>query len=297
MGIEFTLRESSTLYELVAENTDDIILKTDRAGFIRHASPAIARLGFPLQDMLIGPNILDIVDETSAPAIEIAHKRAIEGRASREWTECYARTAQGQARWFAIRMSSLTGEDGRAYGALCVMRDMKTVHELQERLFTTALTDRLTGLTNRTAFVSMLRHLVEIEAPGCLAVFDLDHFRAINLRHGLSAGDRILVAFATFLKNQARSQDIVSRIGGESFAILLPHIEPERAGAICRRIVAELADLGQSTRSARLSLTASVGVARIGETLDGTIKSAELAVFLAKAKGRNCVELADEKWP
>lgn len=292
MGIEFTQQESSVLYGLIAESTNDIILKTDRAGFVRHASAAFARLGFRLPDMLFGPHLLDFVEANSAPAIRAAHADAVEGRASGKWTEFDARTAEGGRQRFAMRMSSLIGGDGRSYGALCIMRDIEAVRRLEDRLFAAELTDRLTGLTNRTAFISMLQHLVDIASPGCLALLDIDHFRSVNMRYGQSAGDRVLVAFATFLKNLTRAEDIVSRVGGESFAILLPNAEPHRAEAVCERIVSNLAQLGRPTASNRLALTASAGIARIGETLDATIRGAEIAVFLAKAKGRNCVEVA-----
>ncbi len=296
MGIEFTARESSILYGLLAESTTDIILKTDREGFIRHASPAIAQLGITLPDMLIWPHLLDLVGPAFASAIRSAHEEAVNGRKIGEWIEFKALPGNGRGRWFAIQMRSLTDDNGRNYGVLSVMRNIEETRTLEEKLFAAELTDPLTGLTNRKAFISMLQHLVDRQATGSLALFDIDYFRAINMRYGQSAGDEILVAFAQFLKNLTRSDDIISRIGGESFGILLPDAPPDKAEAVCQRIISTLSELGHCVGPDQLSVTASAGIARIGRTLDASIKAAELAVFCAKAKGRGGLEISGFAW-
>jgi diguanylate cyclase (GGDEF)-like protein len=154
------------------------------------------------------------------------------------------------------------------------------------------MTDPLTGLTNRQAFVAMLQHLVQANAGGCLAIFDIDHFKAINMQYGQSIGDEVLVSFAEFLRTLVRSDDIVSRIGGESLGVLLLKATPDQAETMCQRIIAALAEIGQFGR--RISVTASAGVARIHGSVDDTIRRAELALFLAKAKGRNRLEMHED---
>jgi len=296
MGIEFTHSESSTLYGLLADSTTDIILKTDRQGFIRHASPAIARLGLLPPDMLIWPHILDLVDPSSAPKIRSSHDAAIDGRKVSDWIELCAVTHDGGERSFAAQMRSLADDRGRIYGTLTVMRCIEEMRTLEERLFEAEMTDQLTGLTNRRAFTAMLQHLVNDQAGGCLAVFDIDHFRTMNMRYGQSAGDRVLVAFADFLKELTCTDDILSRIGGESFGILLPDANLGQAEQLCQHIIKTLAGLGETDAPTSLSLTASAGLASIGNSLDATIKSAELAVLHAKARGRNCLAIANGQW-
>jgi diguanylate cyclase (GGDEF)-like protein len=88
-----------------------------------------------------------------------------------------------------------------------------------------------------------------------------------------------------------RSDDIISRIGSERFAVLLPRTTPEQAQAICARVVATLADLRQKVGDSRLAITTSGSVARIAGSMDSTIERAELALFCAKAKGRNRLEM------
>ena len=291
MGYEFTSQESSILYGLLAEGTTDIILKTDRGGFIRHASPAIAQLGLAPPEMLIWPHILDLVDESFAAAVRAAHDDALRGRAPPRWIEFRSATGNGRERWFAIRMRSLVDDRGRVYGALGVIRSIEETRSLKERLFAAELTDPLTGLTNRRAFISMLQYLVDCRATGWLALFEIDYFKAINMRYGLSAGDQVLVAFADFLKSLTDANSIISRVGSQRFGVLLPEATPDRVEALCEEVVFTLAELGYAERAGSLPITASAGVTGIGPSLDATMRSAELALFSARARGRNCIEM------
>lgn len=162
---------------------------------------------------------------------------------------------------------------------------------MQEQIFAAAMTDPLTGLTNRKAFIAMLQHLVDTRVGGCLALFDIDHFKTINMKYGQAVGDEVLVVFADLLRTLMRSEDTISRIGSESIGILLPRARADQAEAICARVVTTLSEVRQTAGSQRLAITASAGVARIEGSLDDTLKRAELALFFAKAKGRNRLEM------
>jgi diguanylate cyclase (GGDEF)-like protein len=156
------------------------------------------------------------------------------------------------------------------------------------------MTDPLTGLTNRRAFIAMLQHLVDERIEGCLALFAIDHLKAINMKYGQAMGDEVLVAFSDVLRSLVRSQDTISRIGGESLAVLLPQAAPKQAQAVCQRVIATLSEIRKKAGSSGFTTTASAGVARIGESLDDTLKRAEMALFFAKATGRNRLEMASE---
>lgn len=291
MGVEFTSRDTSALYRLLAEDSADIILKTDRKGYIVHASPGIRRLGLHLTGQLIGHHIIDLVHPSSATAVKSEHETAIAGRHGGRWIEFPALTGTGEERWFEIQIRGLVDDRDQISGAISVMRSIEERRALEEQLFAAAMTDPLTGLTNRRAFIAMLHYLVDHGGGGCLALFDIDYFRAINLQYGQSVGDEVLVVFSDLLRAMMRSDDIISRIGGESLGVLLPRAAPDQAEAICARVIATLSELQQTAGSKRLSITASAGVARIGGSLDDTLKRAELALFFAKAKGRNRLEM------
>jgi diguanylate cyclase (GGDEF)-like protein/PAS domain S-box-containing protein len=291
MKMAFTGRERSALYRLLSDVTSDIILKTDRNGFIVHASRGMESLGISLPNMLIGPHVQDLADASGAAMLEARHADAIGGRGNPGWIEFRARSKDRRERWFEIQMRALIDARGAVYGTLCIMRSIDERRAYEEQLFAAAMTDPLTRLTNRRAFLAMLGHMVEEQGAGCLALFALDGLKGINRQHGQAAGDAALVAFAEALRDLFRSQDIISRVGGESLGVLLPGVDAEAAEALCRRVIAALAQHREVTGAGPVALTASAGVASLGGSIDETLKRAETALFLAKAKGRNRLEV------
>ncbi|MFC0204105.1 GGDEF domain-containing protein [Novosphingobium soli] len=288
--MNFTFQESSVLYGMLAESTTDVILKTDPNGFIVHATAALADLGEREPGSPVGPHLLDLVVAEARPLVARAHARAMAGE-DVGWVEFPAIGRDNRRRWFEIRLRALLRHDGTPYGALGVMRSVDELRSLSEQLFTATYSDPLTGLTNRTAFVSMLEHMLAARMDGCLALFSIDFFRTINMQYGQSVGDGVLTVFADLLREMLRTEDIISRIGSERFAVLLPRVSPEEAEAICRRVVTTLADLKQPVGDSHFTMTASASVARIETSLDSTMERAEMALFVAKAKGRNRLEM------
>ena len=155
-----------------------------------------------------------------------------------------------------------------------------------------ATTDALTGLNNRRMFDHSLQLELAIverrETPLSLLVLDVDHFKRINDTHGHEVGDTVLVAIAQVLGGCARVIDIVARVGGEEFAVILPNTE----GALevaerMRTAVAQATWLAQRA-------TISIGVATLqpAEDASSLYARADAALYAAKAAGRNRVELA-----
>ncbi|MDE2436759.1 MAG: diguanylate cyclase [Sphingomonadales bacterium] len=290
MGVDFTVLERCALYGMLADNSTDIIIKSDARGFIVSASPALAGLGVNLPGLLFGPHIRDLVQPSYADALEAEHRAVLAGRGDGRWHEFPGLGSGDHPEWFEVRMSRLCADDSQAYGVLGVMRSVTARKSLEERLFAAELTDPLTGLTNRIAFTTMLDYLVDNDATGCLALFDLDHFMALNMTWGQVAGDDMLCAFAGMLRDLCRREDILSRVGAERFAVLMPRVDPDHARALCQPVIDTLAALGRGARQADLAVTASAGIAPIAGSVDATLKRAEISLFLAKAKGRSRVE-------
>lgn len=162
-----------------------------------------------------------------------------------------------------------------------------------------ALTDSLTGLRNRRYFDRHIARLFErsraADAPLAALVFDLDRFKAVNDAHGHEAGDCALRAFATRLQAEVRGADLVARIGGEEFAVILQNASAPAAAAAAervRRAVAEAPVLAPD--GARLKLTVSVGVAALRPDdagPDSLLRRADLALRAAKRGGRDQVRI------
>lgn len=290
MGVQLTRAESAELYSLLAEDSGDIVLKTDRHGFITDASPALARLGVVLPEMLFGPHIADLVHPDSSGAVRRAHSSVMAGSKVRGWIEFPVHPGGGEERWFELSLRALAAPGSSPYGALGLLRDIDLRKRHETELFAAEMTDPLTGLTNRRAFMAMLEHMIDSDFAGSLALIDLDHFKAINMKHGHSAGDAVLVLFADLVRRLARRSDIVSRVGGETLGLLMPGSSTAQAEANCRRIVTALAEMRHDICGESLAITASAGVARLAGTLDASIQRAEMALFMAKAKGRNRLE-------
>ncbi len=174
------------------------------------------------------------------------------------------------------------------------LSDLASKNEILEKL---ALTDPLTGLSNRRAFSEALdAELSRIERhnqPASLLAFDLDHFKRVNDTHGHAVGDEVLAAFAAVLQRGCRRGDLAARLGGEEFAILLPTTGLVPAALVAERIrrATEWRPLGVSVP---VPVTVSVGVAST-ESLPRPPAAAELlrradaALYRAKDEGRNRV--------
>jgi diguanylate cyclase (GGDEF)-like protein len=156
-----------------------------------------------------------------------------------------------------------------------------------------ALHDVLTGLPNRALFIDRLEHgIAQAKRHGwTLAVMfvDLDDFKTINDTHGHEVGDGVLRTIATRLKDGTRSDDTVSRLGGDEFLYLLMEIRNKQdASSIAQKIIAAIhapCEIGLHDRTVRLTVEASIGIAVFpsgGQTVEALIKSADTALYRAK---------------
>lgn len=163
-----------------------------------------------------------------------------------------------------------------------------------------ATMDGLTNLPNRRQFQASLEAAVAAchreHTPLCLVMSDLDHFKAINDKHGHLSGDAVLKSFAQILSKGVRSTDVAARYGGEEFALILPKTPLGNASVVAeslRRTVAELHWTGATPKQRIGRLTASFGVAEIreDETVEQLIDRADQKLYEAKRRGRNRVEI------
>jgi diguanylate cyclase (GGDEF)-like protein len=164
--------------------------------------------------------------------------------------------------------------------------------ELQHKI--AALVDPLTGLSNRRAFMLDAEAAVvgrgSRNEPLAVLLADLDHFKKINDAFGHAIGDRVLKLFADVLGRVTGAGDLVGRIGGEEFAILLPGRDEAAAVALAERIRLALAQAAVEVDGRAVGGTVSIGVAasRIGD-LTGLLARADSALYQAKEDGRNRV--------
>lgn len=153
-----------------------------------------------------------------------------------------------------------------------------------------AATDELTGVASRRAFLTVLdQHLASGEHLA-VALFDIDHFKQVNDRHGHPVGDEVLRRIAALAESCIRDRDLVGRLGGEEFAVLMPGASLDQAVAVGERLrrACEEAEHVHGVR-----VTVSLGVAA-GQGSDASflLREADAALYRAKFEGRNCLRLA-----
>lgn len=148
-------------------------------------------------------------------------------------------------------------------------------------------TDSLTGLLNRRAFLEAFQAAV---SPASLAILDIDRFKSINDTLGHVAGDEVIVAVARELEQLSGGRHIVSRIGGEEFAVLFCDVAPEQTMRLVEETCARIQGRTVVSGAREIAVTVSAGVAdhRRGRSFDDLFTHADRALYLAKVSGRNC---------
>lgn len=166
------------------------------------------------------------------------------------------------------------------------------------RMAQSAILDGLTQVHNRRHFQERLHQEVAYarrhQAPLSLLMFDVDHFKSVNDTHGHPAGDAVLRVLAKLLMRTVRREDLVARFGGEEFAVLARGTDPANARILADRIRKLVQRTEIPFEEGTLKITVSAGVATLrGEDAEGEqlLKSADDALYRAKANGRNRVEV------
>jgi len=196
---------------------------------------------------------------------------------------------------------------GQPLQSIGTVQDVTERVELEHELRAQAQVDYLTGLANRRHFIQQgeveLARTLRFGRPLSLLMFDIDHFKAINDIHGHQAGDAALQMLAAHCRDALREIDIIGRIGGEEFAIILPETADAGASLLAERLRLSIARQTLATeRGDEVNMTVSIGLAiHVGggvARLDDLFKQADLALYQAKRAGRNrvCV-FADKEAP
>jgi diguanylate cyclase (GGDEF)-like protein len=176
---------------------------------------------------------------------------------------------------------------------------MLELQQVRDTLQVMATTDPLTGVYNRRRLMEIASQVLDValrdRRPLAVIAVDLDHFKQVNDRLGHAAGDDVLAAFARVLREQTRREDVVGRIGGEEFAIVLPRASLQTAREVAERIRLGLHDARVVVDGTVVPVTVSLGVAALrpgDEAPEDLLKRADRALYDAKRRGRDRVEAA-----
>lgn len=184
-----------------------------------------------------------------------------------------------------------------AFGTLMLANEF-TTNELRQL----AEIDSLTSIFNRRAFFTLLnKALHQSQRTGmglAVLVVDLDHFKSINDTYGHQGGDEVLRHFVQTATQCLRQQDVMGRLGGEEFAIFLPGVDAKGAQVVAERLRAAVASRPAALQQGSHALTISLGLTLCvpGDTPDTALHRADQAMYQAKERGRNRVELQLFAW-
>ena len=278
---------------LIFNSMRDAVLVLDTKGRLLDFNPAAKELFPILNKRNLGTAVVPMLAGT--PAFAEAVSRA------EEKAEVTMRDAEAQS--YEIRtwplFSASPNSGSRQIGRAVIFADVSAQVRLREELRGRAETDPLTGVANRRRFHQAL----EIEClrsarnryPLSVLMIDLDFFKDVNDRYGHPAGDAALRIVAQLLLLSLRKTDLLARYGGEEFAVLLPETPGEGARVIAERIRQMVCQKPIVAEGCPMQVSVSIGVASHVDNSEATpeilLKRADLALYRAKALGRNRVEV------
>ena len=196
----------------------------------------------------------------------------------------------------AVLAAAPDGADAADPGYCLIVRDMTGQHGAAEAARHAAVCDHLTGIGNRRAFFDAaeteLGRWRRMPRPLSLLLIDTDHFKRVNDSHGHPVGDAVLRHIAQLMIDSFREIDVVARIGGEEFAVLLPSADLASAQRAAERLRSAIDERPAATDAGPVRCTVSIGIATMDEAtpgVDALLKRADLALYEAKHSGRNRV--------
>jgi diguanylate cyclase (GGDEF)-like protein/PAS domain S-box-containing protein len=282
----------------IVETTTDCVIITNAPGRGFYINQAGRRmLGIGLTEDVSGVDLPDLAPVVIRPFIvNEAMPTAVRDGG---WSgETALASRDGHEIPVSMVMIAHKGAAGDVEFFSVIARDISDRKRYEEQLVRLANHDHLTDLYNRRRLEEQLDlHLAESRRygiHGALLLVDLDQFKNVNDSLGHLVGDQLLVRIAGVLRERLRETDIIARMGGDEFAVLLPHTDADQAQALAGQIIDALQITTISAEERPIGATASIGVALFpehGVTVGDLLAHADLAMYQAKENGRNQVSL------
>ena len=284
-----TRRRADEKFRALFQHAPDMVAVVGAEGLIAYSSPsAAAVLGFE-PGSLQGSSVFDVVHPQDRGQLMEQFHQLVGERDGVLRRETRMITSDGRPRWFEFTASNQLHNPALT-GVVINARDVTQNRIFQERLAHEARHDALTGLPNRRRMRDALGETLTSDGVAVLYV-DLNGFKPVNDRYGHNAGDELLRQFAKRLSDAVREQDVVSRVGGDEFVILMPGVaDAASAEAMAHRVRAE-ADLPFEIGDELVSVGASVGVslARPDSDPEDALRAADQAMYAVKYDSRVAV--------
>ncbi|OGD19936.1 MAG: hypothetical protein A2Y69_09385, partial [Candidatus Aminicenantes bacterium RBG_13_59_9] len=286
------LRQSEEKYRGLFENMIEGVYQTTPEGRILGANPAMVRIsGYDSEEEL--KSTLSIDSYVDPRERELWAERLIREGEIRNFESVFRRK-DGTLLSVLENARVVRDAEGRVLYYEGTLTDITERKNLEAQLRFLANRDSLTNLFNRRRFREELEILINqasrYDPQAALLWLDLDHFKRINDSLGHRAGDELLMHVARLLQEHLRQADLLARMGGDEFAIFMPHADFHRAESAAARILSAIRSHRFELEGQAVSLTASIGIALYpeeGRTVDKLLVQADLAMYRAKEEGRD----------
>ncbi|OHD71936.1 MAG: hypothetical protein A2W19_02075 [Spirochaetes bacterium RBG_16_49_21] len=292
--MEETIRQSEERYRTIIEKMEDGYFEVDLAGSFTFVNDAECRnLGYSREE-LIGMNNRQYADKENAKKVFEAFNKIYKTGEAVKIFDYEVIKKDGTLSYNELSASLIRDAKGKPIGFRGISRNITERKRAEEKIQYLATHDALTGLPNRMMFSQMLNHALQsarrYQRQFAVFFIDLDRFKVINDTLGHEAGDQLLQEIATRLKQTLRAADIVARMGGDEFVILIEEVsELSQVSTVAHRILsATLQPMIITGEECRV--TASIGISifpRDAGDEQSLMKNADMAMYFAKEEGKN----------
>ncbi|UCU98285.1 putative bifunctional diguanylate cyclase/phosphodiesterase [Acidovorax radicis] len=302
--VEKELRESEARFRSLSDLSSDWYWEHDAEGRFVQLAGDLSVNGIPLSDVL-GHTRWELGALNMTDADWAVHRAVLASHQPFRDLELQRERPDGSLHWISVSGVPVFDDSGALRGYRGVGRDITERKQVEIQIERLAFYDALTGLPNRRLLVDRLQHatlaVARARNQGALLFIDLDNFKDLNDTLGHDTGDQLLLQVARRLKACVRESDTVARFGGDEFVVLVEGLSADtpQASAEAALVASHIATtLGKPYALGDLShhSTPSIGIALFGQqacTVDELLKQADLAMYQAKAAGRNTQRFFD----
>ena len=293
-NMEEELRQSEEKYRSILENIQEAYFEVDLTGNFTFFNDSLSRLTGCSRQELAGTNFSDFSDTETSKNVFQAFNKIYKTKEPNEGIDWLIIRKDGTKRYIEASVSLKEDSSGNPTGFKGVIRDITERKHIEQELENMATHDILTGLPNRLMFSQLLNHAIQAarryQRQFAVLFIDLDRFKIINDTMGHEAGDQLLREIANRFRQSLRAVDVVSRLGGDEFIILIEEVnELNQIATLAQKILAStmkpMVILDKECR-----VTASIGISifpRDGEDDQTLMKNADIAMYFAKEEGKN----------
>jgi len=299
---EFELQQEKERAQITLQSIGDAVITTDVNGQVEFLNPVAEKLTGWESAIARGLSlnrILGHFDAASREGIEKPVARSLQtgmpARSGRDWV---LRRQDGSSISIQYSVSPLLSRAGEALGVVLVLHDVTENRSMARQLSYHASHDALTGLINRREFEACLLSALESARSEnehhVLCHLDMDQFKIVNDTCGHPTGDKLLKEVADILQNGMRETDVLARIGGDEFGLLLKNCRLEDALDITEGMLSRIRTIKNDSWGLTFEVSSSIGIAVLdcaAESITEVMRRADLACYAAKDHGRNRIHV------